>query len=145
MSSCLEILDSHIFLFSLFMNNSKFLSRNPRHLDFGINSSFNHSSNAALKWLTYNQTSLPFPICTESVHSAWVPTAFLCNSKATHCKYSLKSIFYPEFQVKQFLPSLLVLQFSVYSSIARNSNVSISFSYPLLPSLFLHSQHIVSK
>ena len=71
----------------------------------------------------------------------------LCNWKATHCKYSLKSIFYPEFQVKQFFPSLLVLQLSVYSSIARNSNthVSISFSYTLLPSLSLHSQHIVSK
>lgn len=77
----LKILDSHIFLFSSFMSNSKFLSRNPRHLYFGINSSFNHSPNAALKWLTYNQTSLPSPICTEcSLCLGSTPS--LCNSKS---------------------------------------------------------------
>ena len=93
LSSCLKILDYHTSLFPSSMSNNRFLSRNPKILIF--NSSFSHSSNAALKWLwpTRRLACLSHSGRCCSLYLA----ACILPFQAPHSKKSsLKSVFYPK-------------------------------------------------
>lgn len=119
MSSCLETLNAHISLFPLSLINIKYLSINLRYFYSDINSSFNHSPQAALKWLwCVKYSSLPCHMWAEAVHSAWKLILPFSIQKLLTLRSPVwkQSSTLPVSQVKWFIHSLPVLQCSVYSS-----------------------------